>query len=437
MSTSTSTSVRSLADTVISYAVPGFCMIAATMSVVGCMKSYRESDGTEELGLKAIRRLSKVSNNSSDNLAGEVLLAHEHERRMEERLQQESQDIFGEEESKVVRTKVVVRVPATSANLGPGFDTIGMALDIWNEMSVETSDKFQITAEGEGAKDMPFDESNLVCLGVRAAYEAAGKPVPTLKYHLKNRIPYARGLGSSSAAIVAGLIAGLVLAGHQLPAWGKEELLNLACKIEGHPDNVAPVIYGGIQLGIFAGDRWNTERVNVPPGMQCVCFIPNKIGKTSTARGVLSDKISRTEAVFNIGRVAWLINALSTNNLDQLQYGTQDALHQPQRGEKVYPQMQPLIDAALEAGACAAYLSGAGPTVMAFTSGAAGDIFTQRAKERVDTKVAAAMLAVAEKYQVPGKVFITNPASHGAIVTDANPPFSKGLLEFSVGGVNN
>ena len=192
----------------------------------------------------------------------------------EERLQQESQDIFGEEESKVVRTKVVVRVPATSANLGPGFDTIGMALDIWNEMSVETSDKFQITAEGEGAKDMPFDESNLVCLGVRAAYEAAGKPVPTLKYHLKNRIPYARGLGSSSAAIVAGLIAGLVLAGHQLPAWGKEELLNLACKIEGHPDNVAPAIYGGIQLGIFAGDRWNTERVNVPPGMQCVCFIP-------------------------------------------------------------------------------------------------------------------------------------------------------------------
>ena len=93
-----------------------------------------------------------------------------------------------------------------------------------------------------------------------------------------------------SADIVAGLIAGLVLAGHQLPAWGKEELLNLACKIEGHPDNVAPAIYGGIQLGIFAGDRWNTERVNVPPGMQCVCFIPNKIGKTSTARGVLRIK---------------------------------------------------------------------------------------------------------------------------------------------------
>ena len=111
--------------------------------------------------------------------------------------------------------------------------------------------------------------------------------------------------------------------------------MNLACEIEGHPDNVAPAIYGGIQLGIYAGGRWNTERVNSPPGMQCVCFIPDTIGKTSTARGVLSDQISRKEAVFNIGRMAWLINALANNNFDQLKYGTQDMLHQPQRGSKV------------------------------------------------------------------------------------------------------
>ena len=331
------------------------------------------------------------------------------------------------------RNKVVVRVPATSANLGPGFDTIGMAVDMWSEFTVERADKFEIICEGEGSHDMPLDTTNLVCLGLSAAFKAAGKVVPTLKYTLVNRIPYARGLGSSSAAIVGGLVAGLVLAGHQLPAWGSEELLNLAAEIEGHPDNVAPAIYGGIQLGISADGRWNTERVNIPPGIQCVCFIPEVIGKTSTARGVLSDTITRKEAIFNIGRVAWLINALATNNMDQLRVGTEDALHQPQRGEKVYPHLRPLIEAAVAAGASAAFLSGAGPTIMALTSGASGDIFTQRAKERVDTKVAEAMLATAEKYGVKGRAFITAPVEHGAVVVSAEPAFSQGLVRYFSG----
>ena len=339
-----------------------------------------------------------------------------------------------ETEDIIERNKVVVRVPATSANLGPGFDTIGMALDMWSEFTVERSDKFEIICEGEGSHDMPLDNTNLVCLGMSAAFKAAGKPVPTLKYRLVNRIPYARGLGSSSAAIVGGLVAGLVLAGHRVPAWGSEELLNMAAEIEGHPDNVAPAIYGGIQLGIYAGNRWNTERVNIPPGMQCVCFIPDSIGKTSTARGVLSETISRKEAIFNIGRVAWLINALATNNLDNLLFGTQDAIHQPQRAEKVYPHLNPLIEAAVGVGASAAFLSGAGPTVMAFTSGASGDIFTQRAKERVDKKVADAMLLAAQKCNVKGEVFITAPVEHGAVVVSAEPSFSQGLVRY-YGGV--
>jgi homoserine kinase len=277
---------------------------------------------------------------------------------------------------------------------------------------------------------MPLDDTNLVCFALKAAFEKAGKPVPTLKYHLVNKIPYARGLGSSSAAIVGGLVAGFVLAGHRVPTWGSEELLNLAANIEGHPDNVAPALYGGIQLGIHTGIRWMTERVNIPPGLQCVCFIPDFIGKTSTARGVLSDTISRQEAVFNIGRVAWLINALASNNIDQLRYGVQDALHQPQRAAAVYPHLNPLIEAAVQSGASAAYLSGAGPTVMAITSGASGDIFTQRAKERVDTKVAEAMLEAAAKCGTKGEVFITAPVQHGAYVVSAEPPFSKGLVRY-------
>jgi len=309
-----------------------------------------------------------------------------------------------------------------------------MAVDMWSEYTVERSDTFSIVCEGEGSHDMPLDTTNLVCVGLAAAFKAAKKPVPTLRYHLINRIPYARGLGSSSAAIVGGLVAGLVLAGHQLPAWGSEELLNLAAEIEGHPDNVAPAIYGGIQLGVHAGGRWNTERVNIPPGIQCICFIPDVIGKTSTARGVLDETVTRKEAVFNIGRVAWLINALATNNLDQLRDGTEDALHQPQRGEKVYPHLRPLIAAAVEAGANAAFLSGAGPTVMALTSGASGDIFTQRAKERVDLKVAAAMLEAANACGTNGQVFITAPVEHGAVVVSAEPAFSQGVVKF-YGGV--
>ena len=359
-------------------------------------------------------------------------LPFEHERKMMERITKADSDgdIRGLEEEKE-KNRVTVRVPATSANLGPGFDTIGMALDMWSEFTVERADKFEVICEGEGSYDMPMDETNLVCSALRTAFKVAGKPVPPLKYTLVNKIPYARGLGSSSAAIVGGLIAGLVLAGHRVPAWGSEELLNLAAEIEGHPDNVAPALYGGIQLGIHTGKRWMTERVNLPPGLQCVCFIPDSIGKTSTARGVLPDSVSRKEAVFNIGRVAWLINALATSNIDQLRYGVQDALHQPQRGAAVYPHLQPLIDAAIEAGASAAFLSGAGPTILAITSGLSGDIFTQREKERVDRKVAAAMIAAAAKFGTVGQVFITNPVEHGAIVVSADPPFSEGLVRYS------
>jgi len=181
----------------------------------------------------------------SNNVRENIIFPHQHEKRMNERLQRQVEDENDHKE----RTKVVVKVPATSANLGPGFDSIGMALDMWSEFTVERSDKFEIICEGDGSYDMPLDETNLVCVGMAAAFKKAGKEVPPLKYRLINNIPYARGLGSSSAAIVGGLLAGLVLAGHQLPAWGSEELLNMACEIEGHPDNVAPALYGGVQLG--------------------------------------------------------------------------------------------------------------------------------------------------------------------------------------------
>lgn len=184
--------------------------------------------------------LGASSNASSSSRTSDtaVLMPHSHEERMRRRI---AARMAVEDENSQPRQSVTVRVPASSANCGPGYDCIGLAVDLWTEVTVSRADEFEITAEGEGASEMPKDESNLLVTGVKAAYETAKKPMPPLKYHVISRIPYARGLGSSSAAIVAGIIAGLVLAGHRLPVWGSESLLQIAATIEGHPDNVAPV----------------------------------------------------------------------------------------------------------------------------------------------------------------------------------------------------
>jgi len=355
-----------------------------------------------------------------------LLFPHNHEEKMSRRIQRASV----EEENLNPRDSVTVRVPATSANVGPGYDCIGIAVDLWSEITVTRASKFEITAEGEGAADMPKDETNLMVVGLVAAFKAANKPVPILSYHAISRVPYARGLGSSSAAIVAGIVAGLVLAGHRLPCWGSEALLQIAAGIEGHPDNVAPVIYGGIQIGIHNGTRWITERLPHPSGMQAVLFIPDFSGKTSTARNLLGPTVTREEAAFNIGRAAWLVHALCTGNLDNLRWGVEDKLHQPQRGAELYPYLFPMIAAAEEAGASCAYLSGAGPTVMALTSGASGDIFTQREKERTDSAVAKAMLQVAEEFGIKGKLLVTKPVHEGARVIKVEPSFSSDTITY-------
>ncbi|KAL3940389.1 MAG: hypothetical protein SGBAC_005065 [Bacillariaceae sp.] len=356
-----------------------------------------------------------------------LLFPHNHEEKMRRRV---ATRYSIEEENNTPRDLVTVRVPATSANVGPGYDCLGIAVDLWSEVTVQRSDTFEITAEGEGAAEMPRDDSNYLVVGCRAAFEAAGEPLPSLRYHVVSRIPYARGLGSSSAAIVAGIVAGLVLVGHRLPCWGSEALLQIAAGIEGHPDNVAPVIYGGIQLGIHNGTRWATERVPCPSGLQMVMFIPDFVGKTSDARNVLEKTISREEAAYNIGRAAWLVHAFCTNNLDNLKWGVQDRMHQPQRGAKLYEYLYPMMAAAEDAGACCAYLSGAGPTVMALTSGASGDIFAQREKERTDIHVARAMMSVAKDHGIEGKLLVTNVVTEGARVVKVMPPFSTGGITY-------
>jgi homoserine kinase len=159
-------------------------------------------------------------------------------------------------------------------------------------------------------------------------------------------------------------------------------------------------------------------------------FIPDFIGKTSDARNVLQPMVTREEAAFNVSRAAFLIHGLCSGNLDNLKWGVQDKLHQPQRGEKLYKYLYPMIEAAQNAGACCAYLSGAGPTVMALTSGASGDIFAQREKERTDILVARAMNQCAKDFGVTGKLLISNVVTEGARVIKVVPPFSTGDITY-------
>jgi len=165
--------------------------------------------------------------------------------------------------------------------------------------------------------------------------------------------------------------------------------------------------------------------------MQLVLFIPDFVGKTSDARNVLKETITRDEAAYNIGRIGFLVHALCSGNLDNLKFGVQDKMHQPQRGAALYKYLYPMIEAAEQAGANCAYLSGAGPTVMALTSGASGDIFTQREKERTDRGVALAMLKVAEDFNIKGRLVVTQMTHEGAHIVKVEPPFSsKDSIEY-------
>ena len=260
--------------------------------------------------------------------------------------------------------RVTVLAPATTANMGPGFDCIGMALDLWNELTVERGE-FRVSTEGEGEGELPLDSRNLVVTGVEAAFLAAEKELPPLRYHCKNHIPHGRGLGSSSAAIVSGLIAGAALAEIEL---SQQQLVKLAADIEGHPDNVAPAIHGCCVVGVHDGQEWIVDEVPVPDELTAVLFVPEGQTNTHESRARLPDRIARTDAVYNIGRAAMLVSAFHKGKFELLRQATQDRLHQPQRGQ-AFPPLLRLIKAALNGGAHGAFLSGAGPSVLALTTG--------------------------------------------------------------------
>jgi homoserine kinase len=261
--------------------------------------------------------------------------------------------------------RVRVRVPASSANLGPGFDALGLALALHNDVTAEEADSVTITAEGEGADRLGTGPRNVVARGVRLAYEAVGRPFPGCALTCVNRIPLARGLGSSAAAWVAGLVAGNALLGAPLD---REALLVLAARAEGHPDNVAAAVYGGLTVSSSDGSGTRALTLPVPPELRWIVLVPEVTSTTAEARAVLPKSVSRADAVFNVQRVALLLAALQTRRPDALAVALEDRLHQPYR-RRLFPWLPAVAAAARDAGALGCVLSGAGPSMLAVVTG--------------------------------------------------------------------
>ncbi|NMD42271.1 MAG: homoserine kinase [Firmicutes bacterium] len=259
--------------------------------------------------------------------------------------------------------EIKVSVPATSANLGPGFDSIGLALQIYNELtlSVAAGPHPAVEITGEGAGLLPEDGSHLSLRAADALFEAAGLPPPIWRLRQHNRIPPASGLGSSAAAIVGGLFA----ANAFLPEpFSREQLLELAIALEGHPDNVAPALCGGMVICGRDHERWRTLHALPAPGLRLLLALPESTFSTAGARRVLPEQVPRSDAVFNLGRAAALTAALITGDEAPLSWACEDRLHQPYRLPLIRG-AGAALEAARRAGAGGAALSGAGPSIIA------------------------------------------------------------------------
>ena len=301
---------------------------------------------------------------------------------------------------------VRVVTPATTANLGPGFDCLGLALDIWNRIEVvpgASQDGIDTSVEisGEGAGELATGSDNLVYRAMAFLFHEADREMPVVRIRCENEIPLARGLGSSAAAIAGGLVAANALCSQ---AFSPNESLEMAAPSEGHPDNVAAAVLGGLQLVVSNQQELYTVAINLPPEVHAVLFIPDFRIATADARSVLRTEVSLSDAVFNMGRTALLVAGMATNHPEYLGVATQDRLHQPYR-QALFPAMKLLFQAARDAGALGVFLSGSGSTVLALTKGR-------------EMTVAYEMAEAAKQAGVSGRLHITQPTIRGAHVAE-------------------
>lgn len=262
---------------------------------------------------------------------------------------------------------VRVRVPATSANLGPGFDSLGVALNLYDDLEAEViGSGIQISVAGEGAGSVPLDEDHLVYQAMSAAFDLMGVVPPGIRLHCVNQVPHGRGLGSSAAAIVGGIIAARALVSFGDELLDDLAVLQLATDLEGHPDNVAPALFGGFTISWIAGAAASALRLDVAKDV--TVFVPEKPVSTTLARDILPTTVSHDDAAANAARAALLVAAL-LQSPEHLIFGTEDRLHQTYRAEAM-PDTYRFVRQ-LRVDGVPAVISGAGPTVLAFARGIA------------------------------------------------------------------
>ena len=265
---------------------------------------------------------------------------------------------------------VTVRVPATTANIGPGFDCLGAALTLYNqftfsELPVDSSHELEITVKGINADRVSRNADNMVVKAMETFYSKLNQPIPKLKIDIEMDVPLARGLGSSATAIVGGLVGANELAGQP---FSMQQIADLATEIEGHPDNVVPALLGGCRLSASGIDRdWEVSQLSWHASVIPIVAIPAFELSTAAARQVLPATYSRSDVVFNMAHLGLLMQGLSTENPDWLKAALQDKVHQPYR-KALIPNFDSVEAAAIAAGAYGVVISGAGPTILALSN---------------------------------------------------------------------
>jgi len=256
---------------------------------------------------------------------------------------------------------ISVRVPATSANLGPGYDAVGLALSLSMRISLDRAPYPVVEVRGTGAELIPRGPDHPAYRAARFVAELIGESDAHFRLVQENAIPPTRGLGGSAAALVGGAVAANDLFGGQIAA---PDLLNIVCELDGHPDNAAPALLGGLVIGTLTPEGVSAVRLE-PKNLKVVVAVPDFAVSTTAARRALPDSIPHRDAVFNVGRSGLLLGSLATGEYELLRVAMQDRLHQPYRSHLI-PGLEDVIEAALANGAYGACLSGSGPTVLAF-----------------------------------------------------------------------
>ncbi len=294
-----------------------------------------------------------------------------------------------------------IKVPATSANMGPGFDCAGIALQMYNEIWVEKIDS-GIEISSKNRKIIPTGEDNLIYKTIKGFFEEEGLEVPGIRLVQEDNIPMTRGLGSSAACISSGLLAANALSGKNYPV---EELAQRAARLEGHPDNSNPALMGGMIISAMYEGGMKYVKLSVPKNLTFAVMIPDFALSTAESRAALPSGYSRKEAVFNASRTGLMVASMMTGELDNLRVAMDDAIHQPFR-KKLIRGYDEIFSAAAENGSKAEYLSGAGPALMA--------VITDDVAERFEKNMRPVLEGLPDKWELR----LLKPEMNGAVIEE-------------------